>query len=79
MIKRVKMIKSYPTSEHISEKRLAIIKPFIELYLEFLQEKYSKELEISISLSSKTVFVYNFIINIRIYECLINGTPWQEK
>jgi len=32
-----------------------VLKPFIELYINYLEEIYPKELEISVSLSSKTV------------------------
>ena len=47
----------YPLDEFMTEKKTMIMKPFIELYLEHLQETFPQELEVSISMTESTVFL----------------------
>ncbi len=56
----MRLAKDFPTNSIISQKRISVLRPFIELYLEYLEEMYPKDLEISVSLSNKAVSFFFF-------------------
>jgi len=52
----VASLAEYPLDEFMTEKKTMMMKPFIQSYLEYLQENHPQELDVSISMVESTVF-----------------------